>query len=378
MLRDGRFLGRSTRRFALQWHITDACDLRCKHCYDRSRRSPMSLDQAQRVIDELGRFCRERGVQGHVTLTGGNPLLHPRFFEIYRRVAGAGFGLSILGNPIDAVQLKQMVGIARPRYYQVSLEGLEAHNDSIRQPGHYQRVMGFLADLQSHGICAHVMLTLTRANVDEVLPLAGALRGRANRFTFNRLAQTGEGATLELPTREAYARFLGRYAEAARTNPMLGTKDNLLNIRRHAHRAPLHGGCTGVGCGAAFNFIALLADGEAHACRKLPSPLGNLLDSGLAAIYDGKAAQRYRDGCSACAGCPIRNACGGCLAVSYGQGREIFKEVDPHCFMSPQAHRSLTSRIGDHLRRGLAAARGGQTARGEGTGQPPSSIAPSS
>ena len=30
------------------------------------------------------------------------------------------------------------------------------------------------------------------------------------------------------------------------------------------------GGCTGFGCGAAFNFMAVLPDGEVHACRKVP------------------------------------------------------------------------------------------------------------
>jgi hypothetical protein len=30
----------SAQVFTLQWHITQACDLRCKHCYDRSDRSP--------------------------------------------------------------------------------------------------------------------------------------------------------------------------------------------------------------------------------------------------------------------------------------------------------------------------------------------------
>ena len=35
----------SSHSFTLQWHITQACDLSCRHCYDRSTRSPMSLEQ---------------------------------------------------------------------------------------------------------------------------------------------------------------------------------------------------------------------------------------------------------------------------------------------------------------------------------------------
>ncbi|NDY43751.1 hypothetical protein G3N55_13020, partial [Dissulfurirhabdus thermomarina] len=40
-------------------------------------------------------------------------------------------------------------------------------------------------------------------------------------------------------------------------------KDNLLNALLHREGLPLSDGCTGYGCGAAFNFIALLPDGEA-------------------------------------------------------------------------------------------------------------------
>jgi hypothetical protein len=29
----------SAQTFTLQWHITQACDLHCKHCYDRTKRS---------------------------------------------------------------------------------------------------------------------------------------------------------------------------------------------------------------------------------------------------------------------------------------------------------------------------------------------------
>jgi hypothetical protein len=57
----------------------------------------------------------------------------------------------------------------------------------------------------------------------------------------------------------------------------MGLKDNLLNlVLAEGGEAPF-GGCTGNGCGAAFNFVTLLSDGEVHACRKFPSPWGIFL-----------------------------------------------------------------------------------------------------
>jgi len=48
------------------------------------------------------------------------------------------------------------------------------------------------------------MLTLTRANLDQVLPLTEILQGRVDLFTFNRLALVGEGASLYSVEPEKY------------------------------------------------------------------------------------------------------------------------------------------------------------------------------
>jgi selenobiotic family peptide radical SAM maturase len=323
----------SSPSFTLQWHITQVCDLHCKHCYDRSDRATLPLEKAIRVLNELRTFTKERGVSAAVSFTGGNPLLHPDFTAIYRAAVDRNFSVAILGNPAPAARIEELIAIQKPAFFQVSLEGLPAHNDSIRGPGHFERIMKFLGVLRDLNVSSMVMLTLTRANQDQVLPLAELLRDKADVFHFNRLSLFGEGANLMLPERDTYRQFLAQYLEAAEKNPVMGIKDNLINILRHEEGRELFGGCTGYGCGAAFNFFSLLADGEVHACRKFPSPIGNIHQQGLAEIYDSAPAQRYRRGCNACQGCAIRPACGGCLAGAYSRGLNVFEEKDPFCFM---------------------------------------------
>lgn len=321
--------------FTLQWHVTQQCDLHCKHCYDRSARPAVALGQGLAVLDELREFCLARRVEGQVSFSGGNPLLHPDFFALYRGASERGLTTAILGNPTSRETLAGIVAIQEPSFFQVSLEGLATHNDFIRGPGHFARVLDFLDLLREFRIYSMVMLTLTRENMDEVLPLAELLRGRVDLFTFNRLAMVGEGAQLLSVRPEEYRAFLADYLAAARENPAMSLKDNLFNLLRQEKGLPLSGGCTGYGCGAAFNFLSLLPDGEAHACRKFPSPIGNLHEQGLAAVYDGEAAQRYRAGCRACRDCAIRPVCGGCLAVAYGFGLAVNEQRDPYCFLPP-------------------------------------------
>jgi selenobiotic family peptide radical SAM maturase len=329
--KDDRF--HSASSFTLQWHITQACDLHCKHCYDRSDRSPLALAEAVRVLDDFWTFCRSRRVQGAVSFTGGNPLLHPDFIEIYRAASERGFGTAILGNPAPRERIREIIAVQMPSFFQVSLEGLREHNDAIRGTGHFDRIMEFLDLLRDLEVSSMVMLTLTKENRDQVLPLAELLRGRTDVFHFNRLALFGEGAQLAMTPKEGYRRFLEEYLEAAQMNPVLGLKDNLVNVLRHEQGLDLFGGCTGYGCGAAFNFVSLLADGEVHACRKLPSPLGNIRTKSLAELYDSDLAQRYRRGPAACDGCAVRSACGGCLASALSHGLNIFEDKDPFCFI---------------------------------------------
>lgn len=331
MLTDGRWPARRTDNFCLQWHLTHACELSCAHCYDRTRRDCLRFDQATEVVHQLLAFCAKRKLRSHLCLTGGNPLLYPHFFELYAYVAERVNRLTLLGNPIAPSQLAGIVAIRAPAYYQVSLEGLEPHNDSIRGAGHFKRTLQFLTLLREQGISSHVMLTLTDQNREELLPLAEQLRDHADHFTFNRLSEVGNGANLRPCAQPELHVLYGRYLAATRTNPILRLKDNLLNVVCVENQRRPFGGCTGHGCGAAFNFLALLPDGELHACRKFPSPVGDVFRPGLEASYKSPAAQRYRAGCTRCRWCRLRNVCGGCLAVTHGRGFDPLGVRDPDC-----------------------------------------------
>ncbi len=325
-----------TEAFTLQWHITQRCELNCRHCYDRSERKEVGLSEGKTLLNQFYTFCDRYHVQGQVTFTGGNPILHPKFEELYLAANERGFRTALLANPTNRTVLEKLIEIQMPEFYQISLEGLEKHNDYIRGKGHYQRSLQFLALLRELEVYSMVMLTLTKANLDQVLPLAEILRSRVDSFTFNRLAMVGEGASLVSVEPKDYRTFLMSYRQAAEKNPVMRLKDNLFNLVHHQQGLPLMGGCTGYGCGAAFNFVSVLPDGQVHACRKFPSPIGDLNDQDLSTIYEGDMAVKYRKGASRCFQCEIRPFCGGCPAVTYGFNKDPFYDLDPYCFLDEQ------------------------------------------
>jgi len=329
---DPAFLSASV--FTLQWHLTNRCDLNCRHCYDRTDHQPLSPQRANALLQNFYDFCKQRHVDGQVTFTGGNPLMYPHFFDLYRQAANMGFGIAILGNPANEDKIDKLLDIVKPAYIQVSLEGMAAHNDYIRGRGHFSRTLDYLTLLRDRGVYTMVMLTLTAANIDQVLPLGRHLAGRTDSFTFNRLSQVGQGAALDMPTPERFNQFLADYLSEAGRLPHLRLKDNLINILQWQSGRPLFGGCTGYGCGAAFNFVAILPNGDVHACRKFPSFIGNAFEQSLGTVYDSLPAQRYRHGSQACRACALRPVCRGCMASVFSQGGDVFADRDPYCCMT--------------------------------------------
>ncbi len=72
--------------FPFQWHITDACDQRCRHCYIYAEGAPpqvtMPYETTEFVVAQMLALCERIGREPYVYLTGGDPILHPDFWRI--------------------------------------------------------------------------------------------------------------------------------------------------------------------------------------------------------------------------------------------------------------------------------------------------------
>lgn len=95
----GTVLGR--KRFPLngQWELTCRCNLHCVMCYTDPFNQPvrirkeLSTAEILRILDEIAKEgCL------NLTLTGGEPLARPDFFEIYETAHGKGMFLTVFTN----------------------------------------------------------------------------------------------------------------------------------------------------------------------------------------------------------------------------------------------------------------------------------------
>ena len=138
----------------LAFHITDRCQLDCKHCLRDPGQRPVDLDfdLFVRVLDEVTRVYRSQ----HVALTGGEPTLHPRFVEMIDAIAARGLTWHMVTNGKNFPWLMERFTEsptrrgAMSRVY-LSVDGAdEATHDRIRGPGSFREVMRACALASAH------------------------------------------------------------------------------------------------------------------------------------------------------------------------------------------------------------------------------------
>lgn len=153
----------------LRWlffEVTGKCNLFCRHCGSSCTLTGQILTVAdveetlRSVYDEHPMIC----------LTGGEPLLHPSFFEIAETVHRMGFlwGMTTNATLIDeetAGKLKRS-GMGT---VSVSLDGMEQSHDMLRQQkGAWRRALDGVKALQKQGLDPQITTVLHRDNFGEI------------------------------------------------------------------------------------------------------------------------------------------------------------------------------------------------------------------
>lgn len=131
--------------------VTEHCNLRCPHCIRDDVTTVRNLDPDLifRTVDEARQVFGDVGV----SMTGGEPTIHPRWDEIVAGLAARGVGYRFVTNGWHMRRL--MPGLTRhpPAHVRVSLSGAdEAVHDAERGRGSFKRVLLAVALLTSRQI----------------------------------------------------------------------------------------------------------------------------------------------------------------------------------------------------------------------------------
>ena len=148
--------------------ITNRCNLRCLHCYNDSgpHRNHLSTTEIECIVDKLDRMN-----VGRISLSGGEPLLHPHFLDIATTIRDRGIPWSIFSNAvlIDEKMAKTLVdhGIKKVT---TSLDGstAESHDFLRGVHGSFQKTVNAVKILRAYDVPLEVHCALHRNNLREM------------------------------------------------------------------------------------------------------------------------------------------------------------------------------------------------------------------
>lgn len=190
----------SQRKPVVVWNITRRCNLQCVHCYSDSsaKHFPGELTLAQMidVVDDLADYQVPA-----VLLSGGEPMLHPHFYDIagYAIARGLRVTVSTNGTRIDshaAERLKDL-GIT---YVGISLDGIGESHDRFRgRVGAFQKAVDAFRHCRGAGQKSGLRLTLTRQTAGDLPEILRFIESEdIPRVCFYHLVYSGRGADLGL------------------------------------------------------------------------------------------------------------------------------------------------------------------------------------
>lgn len=109
------------------FELTPFCNFRCVMCYVRLNKNEAERQGKMLSADEwlgIARQARDMGTL-YVTLTGGEPFLHPEFWKIYEELNKMGFLISILSNGyhIDESAIEKFREFGMPFMIKLTLYG---------------------------------------------------------------------------------------------------------------------------------------------------------------------------------------------------------------------------------------------------------------
>lgn len=377
--------------FAFQWHITDECDQRCKHCYIFSGKGcqelkSMTWEQMQEVVANCEDFCKVYHRVPYFYITGGDPILHPDFWKLMVLLKSKGIPFTLMGNPFHLDdEICRMLKVCGCEKYQMSLDGMRETHDWFRKPGSFDLTLEKVGCLNRAGITSVIMSTVSKTNMNEIPDIIDAVvNANVKVFAFSRYVPTGGEVDTSMTPQEyrnlleiCDAKYKAYEAAGCKTyfnkkdhlwtlyeyetgqfslpddsfqslkNATTGTKnpetkntktentgtesvgtENVERGNTETKDEMIYGGCN---CGNCH--ITISSNGDIMACRRVTnSKVANVFEDRLADVWICQM-EKYRDfdKFKKCSKCELKAWCRGCPAVANGTSGDFYG-ADPQCW----------------------------------------------
>jgi radical SAM protein with 4Fe4S-binding SPASM domain len=307
------------KEFVIQWHLSEACNLKCKHCYQENHVPVhLSFDKLLLILNQYRNLLKKLKVKGHINLTGGEPLCSPHFYKLldeFKKDEGL-YSFSILtnGTLLNDENVKKIASY-HPQYVQVSLEGGKRINDYVRGKGVYKKVGEAIKLLKKYNIYTSLSFTATKLNYKEFPKVVRyAEKCGVDTVWSDRFIPLGTDYDKEfMMNKEETNEYLDIMSKE---RVRLKIKKSKTTVAMYRALQFLKTNDFSYECTAGKSLLTVMENGDLVPCRRMPIVVGNLLKEDM---YDlsknNKVLKNLRKDTTPddCKSCEYSKTCGGGL-----------------------------------------------------------------
>jgi radical SAM protein with 4Fe4S-binding SPASM domain len=318
------------KRFILQWHLSEVCNLKCKHCYQENHEYvQLKYNELIEILNQYRELLKKLKVKGHINLTGGEPLCCPFFFKILDEFKKDKdlYSFSILTNgTLINDEIAKKISEYNPEYVQVSLEGSKKTNDYIRGNGVYKKVKDSVKCLKKYNIFVSLSFTATKLNYKEFPKVVKfAVKNNVDNVWSDRFIPIGDyDSNLLMNLEETQDYFNIMVKERIRLKK-INSKTNVSMYRALQYQKTNSLPYT---CTAGISLLTVMENGDLVPCRRMPIVVGNLQKDNMLDLYKNSdilkklREERVPDDCKNCEDSKLCS--GGLKCLTYA----LFKDLN--------------------------------------------------
>lgn len=331
---------RSKPLAAVYFTVTRRCDLACCYCYQglaNRNNTEMTVEQARDVLGKIKRV----NTGAFIIVTGGEPLLHSRIFEILALIDDFGFRFVLLtnGTLLDKATGLFLKGLKNLFAIQLSMDGINEETHSLtRGKGHFGNVMRALECTFEQRLPFILAPTMHSGNLHELYEIAALAVRNGGWVSPNPLRELPQPGLNFEKIHASYDRLLDALVDVGRR--LVGEFGRQrIAMLRDRYQSPSDCIATSpnakFSCGMAHSIVDLDWNGDVYPCHLAKDEkliLGNAFVDDFETILARGIERRIRirsDEIEKCSVCKFVSRCaGGCRAGAWFAYGSLRREDD--------------------------------------------------
>lgn len=309
-------------------YLTSKCDMYCKHCINDAsdfKIEELAYDKVIEIID----YMHYKGIKC-IDFSGGEPLLHSKFFDILDYAVDQNLRISIVSNgqtPNPEIIKK----LCERKIHSIRLS-LDGHNQEIheilRDQNSYNKLIDNYNKYKEHGLLPQIITVIHKKNIEyleDIISFVSDL-GCERMFLIPLIAsgRADKMASLMIDKEDWKYILLSQRKLSVKYKVDLAVDSPLLSIVENKRCA----------CPIGDLMIIIKSNGDIIPCSMLDLSIGNIYKCTLQEAWSCNVMKELRDFSKIveCKDCEILENCrGGCRGLSYTMKGDYLCK-DPFCW----------------------------------------------